>query len=54
MSIDEMTMEDMVAIFAMLGMLARGKGGSDVVDDAYRYADYFVKVKQTREENADE
>jgi hypothetical protein len=55
MSIDEMTMEDMVAMFAMMGLLASGKGGSDVVDDACRYADYFVKVKQTREqENADE
>jgi hypothetical protein len=49
-----MTMEDMVAMFAMMGMLANNKGGSDVVENAYRYADYFVKVKQTREqENAD-
>jgi hypothetical protein len=55
MSIDEMTMEDMVAMFAMMGMMAGGKGGSDVVDDAYRYADYFVTVKQERaQENADE
>jgi hypothetical protein len=55
MSIDEMTMEDMVAMFAMMGMLASGKGGTHVVDQAHRYADYFVKVKQTREqENTDE
>lgn len=54
MELDKMTLEDMVAMFAMLGLLASGKGGSDVVDDACRYADYFVKVKQAREENADE
>ena len=55
MEFDEMTVEDMVAMFAMLGMLASGKGGSHVVDEAFRYADYFVKTKQAREqENADE
>jgi hypothetical protein len=54
MSIDEITMEDMVAMFAMLGMLASGKGGTHVVDQAYSYADYFVELKQKREqENAD-
>ena len=54
MALDEMTMEDMAALFAMLGLLAKGKGGSDVVDEAYRYADYFVVTKREREENADE
>lgn len=54
MSIDEMTMEDMAAMFAMMGMLASGKGGTHVVDQAYSYADYFVETKQKREqENAD-
>ena len=55
MELDEMTVEDMVAMFAMLGLLAQGKGGSDVIDDAYRYADYFVATIQERaQENADE
>ena len=54
MSIEEMTMEDMVAMFAMLGLLAQGKGGSRVVEDAYRYAEIFISEKKEREDTADE
>ena len=50
MELDEMTVEDMVAMFAMLGLLAQGKGGSDMVVTAYRYADYFVQIKNSREQ----
>ena len=53
MQLDEMTMTDLAAMFAMMGLIARGDGGSGVAYDAYRYAEELIKQKQQREENED-
>jgi len=53
MTLDEMTMTDLAAMFAMQGLFARKhEGGEAVVALAYAYADEFIEHKQQREENA--
>ena len=53
MTLDEMTMTDLAAMFAMMGLLARKhEGGEAVVALAYAYADEFIEHKQEREEYA--
>ena len=56
MQLDEMTMTDLAAMFAMMGLIA--EGGLDTyagtATSAYAYADEFIKKKQQREqENED-
>lgn len=53
MKLDEMTMTDLAAMFAMMGLLAKGSGGPAVATDAYTYANLFIYEKQKREEQED-
>ena len=55
MTLDEMTMTDLAAMFAMQGLLAAGTTyGAATVHLAYQYADMLIEQKQQREqENED-
>ena len=54
MTLDEMTMTDLAAMFAMQGLLARNReGGEEAVALAYAYAEELIRVKQQREEQQD-
>ena len=55
MTLDEMTMTDLAAMFAMQGLLAAGTNyGEATVHLAYQYADMLIEQKQKRKENEDE
>ena len=54
MTLDEMTMTDLAAMFALQGLLARKhEGGEEAVALAYAYAEELIRVKQQREEQQD-
>ena len=53
MTLDEMTMTDLAAMFAMMGLIARGESGPYTAISAYTYAEHFIKEKQQREEHED-
>lgn len=53
MKLDEMTMTDLAAMFALMGLLARGQHGLVQAHMAYDYAEELIRVKQEREENED-
>ena len=54
MTLDEMTMTDLAAMFAMMGLLAAGTNyGEATVHLAYQYADLLIEQKKEREEQQD-
>ena len=54
MTLDEMTMTDLAAMFAMMGLLARGEAGCvATADKAYDYANALILEKKLREAQQD-